>query len=120
MVYDKELNLITDYSLENSESMIAGFFVTLFSLIIEYRKTLKNDEQWVLSQCKAFETITQTKEIKRIRVSEAKYQIKMMFESIRMRNTGKQDSLPLVFLDESQKTNDPNFKRDYKTLRKVI
>ncbi len=110
--YDERLDF-NETNMNNCESMIAGFFVTLFSLVVDYRKKANTDENWALSQIKAFETIQNTLYIQPVTLSQARVAFSQMFKN-------DDEFLPLVFLDESQKTEDPNFMRDYKTMRKII
>lgn len=120
VVYDRHVVYNNDLSLKkidtsDCKSMIAGFFVTLFSLVIEYRQRFNIvDENWALSQIKAFEYIQDKLFIKPVTLYEARVAISKMSEI-------ENQFLPLVFLDESQKTRDrDDFLRDYKTLRKII
>lgn len=116
VIADRDVVCESDYKYKRGvdyNSMIAGFFVTLFSLITEYRKGLDKEENWSLSQIKALKLISDPIVINRITVDKAREEIGRMCRN-------DQNLLPLVFLDESQKTSDSNFLRDYKTLRKII
>lgn len=60
--------------------MIAEICVKLFSLIVEYRKTLKKDENWAYSQRKALGSIIENISIEPIFVYEAKQRISNLFK----------------------------------------
>ena len=119
LIYDRNGSYVFQGNYYMCQSMIAGFFVALFKLIFEYRMELRNDEHWAISQLNALSQINDQIEIKRISIVSAKNAICKMTKIYN--ETSGLKFLPLVFLDESQKSdNDENFTVDYKTIRRII
>jgi hypothetical protein len=112
LIYDKDFSINYSDTFNDCKSMLAGFFVTLFELIYRYRQKNGCQEHWTISQLNALATLESPIEIRAVCIRDAKISILKLFSSAGF--------FPLVFLDESQKSDDQYFHRDYKTSRKIL
>ena len=104
----KTRNKMDDFN-DQTETMIAGFFVVLCREIMKMRKQYGN-EHWAVSQLR----IESSERIESMNYGNAAKELNLIFEGI--------GAKPVVFLDESQKDvdNQETFALEYKLVRRLI